>query len=690
MNRVGGLFAVAGLVLALVGCVGETFDDRSADYASRPFAVDDRRTDPWIAASYAGVSPAPSFPRDAQWLNVETPPTLESLRGKIVLVDFWTYGCINCIHNLPAIAELAQRYADVLVVIGVHSAKFPNEGDTGSLQATLRRLSIDYPVVNDHDRAMMEEWGARAWPTLFLIDPAGNIAGKETGEGFEHKFERAIASLIREFDERGELDRSPLPSFAETAASRGAGNRTILSFPEAVLIRDDVLYVADTGHHRILEISRVTGRIKRVFGSGSRGFGNGSASEASFDSPRGMAISDSGRTLYVADTGNHAVRAVDLQSGSVRRIAGTGNRGYHYPPPPGPLPAVTLRSPWDLVIEKQRLYVAMAGSHQLWWIDLHAGDAGYLAGSGAEGAHNGRAFAARLAQPSGVALGGDGTLYFADTESSSIRRYRAAGSIPQEGGKVETVAGPTGSLFAYGLVDGSEARFQHPKDIDVAEGTVYVADTYNHAIRALDVETGIVELIAGGESGWVDGPTPQFNRPSSIDVSRGVAYIADTNNHAIRRLDLDTRVASTLILSTTLPDSVAVPRDVYRRAMVTLPDGQNSVSVMVSLPPGYKLQPASPSRISVTVDNGPSAVFELEHDTIQIPVTLSPNSGEVVVDLWVAYCESEHQQRCYFDQVRYELPVDVVSDRVSSRADMKGQAGGRARGLQVIHRVRRN
>lgn len=646
-----------GALLLSFGCAGAR---DGVSYADRPFAVDDRHADPWIASSFAGVTPAQEFPADARWANVDPGPTIESLRGKIVIVDFWTYGCINCIHNLPVLKELSSRYADEVVVIGVHSAKFPQEGNRDALRSVLRRFGITYPVLNDRDRRVMEQWGARAWPTLFLIDPAGNVAGKETGEGFERKFERAILSLIREFDERGELDRSPRPSLT---AELPDGNQ-LLAFPQSVLATKASLFVADTGHHRILEVDRVTGAVLRAFGSGKEGFVDGPAEDAAFSSPRGPALSD-GR-LYVADTGNHAVRAIELATGAVGTVAGTGSRGYHYPPRPGPLPGVSLRSPWDIAVDGSILYVAMAGSHQLWWIDLDAASAGYLAGSGVEGVKNGPAPTAHLAQPSGLALATDGPLYFADSESSSVRAFSGAPDTP---GEVWSVAGATDGLFTYGLVDGrgSSALFQHPTSLDVAGRMLYVADTYNHALRVVDRETFEVRTFAGGEPGWSDGEAAMFNEPSGIDVEGNVAYVADTNNHAIRRVDLDTGVVSTLLLTTEEPDPIAVPRDQHRLGGVSVSRGVIRVLVRVALPEGHKLQPATASRISVSVGDRPARTAEATSFPATVSLEAPARNADLSVDMWIAYCESEREERCFFDQVRYVVPLEVDGTSTAGR-----------------------
>ena len=353
--------------------------------------------------SIAGTQPAPEFPTGLDWLNTDRPLSLERLRGKVVMLDFWTYGCINCIHIIPDLERLEHEFADELVVIGVHSAKFSNEGNTENIRQVVLRYDLEHPVVNDRDFIVWRIWGATAWPTVVLIDPAGNVVGGHSGEGIYGLFQPAVASLVEEFDERGELDRTPL----DVKLEKEGLPESVLSFPGKVEVdaAGETLFVADTNHHRVVVADARSGEVLDVIGSGARGFAEGGFAAAAFDQPQGLALTPDGSTLYVADLGNHAIRAIDLTDRSVSTLAGTGQMANRYPPLAGVAPDVSLNSPWDLVLDRDRLFIAMAGSHQIWDIDLLSGVVAPLVGSGAEGVTDTRVADAELAQPSGLALG---------------------------------------------------------------------------------------------------------------------------------------------------------------------------------------------------------------------------------------------------------------------------------------------
>jgi len=670
------LTVTTAAILALMAACA-TGSDAINGTAQSPLRGDDRHADPWLAQSYAGSSPAKALPTDLEWLNVEYPLTLDQLRGKIVLIDFWTYGCINCIHNIPELIELQETYADTLVVIGVHSAKFENEGRSENLRRIISRYEIPYPVINDRNRDMMDSWNVRAWPTLFLIDPAGNVAGRETGEGFYQKFNRAILGLIQEFDEAGRLDRGPV----DFTLDRGGLPQTVLSFPSKVLgdLDKERLFVADTNNHRILEVSSESGAVRRVIGAGSAGFSSGRFSDAQFNKPRGMALSGDGRTLYVADTANHAIRTVDLENEEVETLAGTGIKPYNYPPRPGPLPTKGLRSPWDLALHNGTLYVAMAGSHQIWQIDLEQGVANYAAGTGREAVIDGPAFAARLAQPSGLAVLGE-HLYFADSESSFLRRLSLPDAEPSAEplgetrggpfeGVVETVAGSGRGLFDYGDTDGvgEEVQLQHPLGVAAGNGVIYVADTYNHKIKRFDPETRRVQTVFGGASGWADSDSgasgAQFFEPGGIHLDGETLLVADTNNHAIRRIDLATGTVDTLVVH-------SIPRSPEEVASVQLPPvrlapGAATIEVALRLPDGFKVNETAPS--GVTLHELPS-ILEAERREVSAPgqefpvsfaVTAREGTGSATLRLALVYCREGNEGLCFFETVDLVAPVEV-------------------------------
>jgi thiol-disulfide isomerase/thioredoxin len=490
---------------------------------------------------------APELAGAVEWFNVPAPLSLKALRGKVVLLDFWTYGCINCMHILPDLRRLEEKYRAELVVVGVHSAKFTNERKSENIRHILVRYDIDHPVANDANFTIWKAYGARAWPTQVLIDPEGYVVATASGEGKGEAFDRAIAAVIQVFDEQGRIDRTPIPTSLERARLR----TQLLAFPGKILADESSgrLFIADSNHHRVL-VAGLDGVIRDVIGDGGAGRDDGAFDEARFYRPQGLALD--GDRLYVADTENHLIRAASLSARQVTTIAGNGNQAG-WGEAGGLALETPMSSPWDLQCFGSLLIVAMAGSHQIWMIDLVRALAIPYAGSGREARVDGSVDQAAFAQPSGLALD-DNRLFVADSESNIIRAIQ----LPPAN-EVRTVAG--GDLFEFGDRDGrgDAARFQHPLGIAAARGLLFVADTYNHKIRTVDPATGDVRTFAGiGESGHTDGPraAASFYEPGGVSATRDGLYVADTNNHAVRYLPFDTDSVTTLEL-TRLPSGPA-------------------------------------------------------------------------------------------------------------------------------------
>jgi thiol-disulfide isomerase/thioredoxin len=615
------------------------------------------------------TTPAPEFPEGLDWLNVQQPLELAALRGKVVLLDFWTYGCINCIHIIPDLKRLEAEFPNELVVIGVHSAKFSNEGNTENIREVVQRYDLRHPVVNDAGFAVWNAWGARAWPTVALVDPAGNAVGVHAGEGVYGVVQPVIARLVEEFGASGQLDPTPLPLLLEQDRTPD----TLLSYPGKVYAdpASDRLFIADTGHHRIIAATD-DGTVTAVFGSGGEGFDDGVGRAATFSSPQGV-VAD-GNRLYVADTGNHAVRTIDLPTGTVTTLAGTGVQGW--PPVGGPLEEIALNSPWALELDDEVLYVANAGTHQIWTFDLAAGTAAPSVGSAREGTANGPLLQAELAQPSGLAIGAAGILYFADSESSSIR----SATVSESGGSTALVAGGQENLFDFGDRDGvgAEARFQHPLGVAMHEGRLLVADTYNSKIKEIDPATGTTSTLYGAEHGWRDGPDPLFYEPGGLSVDGDVLWVADTNNHAVRRVDLSTGVATTLALVGL--DTFAGPSgsNDFDGTVVTLGTvaagaGVAELIVDVRLPEGYKVNEDASSSL-LLVDGGGVAAFPAGDRVdltgaafpVVIPIELRTGTGTLTADLALVWCRKDAEGLCLFEQSRFEVPVDVSASGPSA------------------------
>jgi thiol-disulfide isomerase/thioredoxin len=626
-----------------------------------------------MAVQTRGRVRAPELAGGRGWLNTDKPLSLSALRGKVVLLDFWTYGCVNCIHVIPDLKKLEAKYAKELVVIGVHSAKFENEKETENIRRIVLRYEIEHPVVNDADFAIWGAYAVKAWPTLVLIDPAGYVVGQVSGEGNYEELDRAIGETVAAARKRGELNEQPLKLALERAKTADLP----LAFPGKVLADEQTgrLFVADSNHNRVV-VARLDGTVLEVVGTGARGATDGAFEVATFHRPQGLAL-ERGREgkddlLYVADTENHLIRRVDLRARTVSTVAGTGRQAQTYlSGEDGDAPARTtpLNSPWDLLVVGRRLYIAMAGPHQIWRLHLNTDRISVFAGSGREARADGPRQQAAFAQPSGLATDGR-TLYVADSESNVVRAVdlstpRAAGgeepvaetdaednpvevrprgevsppgedetkpggavtsSAPSAPEQVRTLAG--GDLFEFGDEDGAgdSVRLQHPLGVAYVEGRgVFVADTYNHKIKLLDADTRSVRTFAGtGHPGQSDGEKPSFYEPGGLSYAAGKLYIADTNNHAVRVVDARTGAASTLALKGLRPptsstvavaDDAATGAEEIKLTRQRLLTGAPSALVLdVMLPAGYHLNEAAPQRVRVSVEGG-SRLLALEGAT---------------------------------------------------------------------------
>lgn len=489
---------------------------------------------------YAGKEPAPEFPTDLDWINVDEPLTLESLKGKIVLLDFWSYGCLTCIETFKDIDRLQEEFPEELVVITVHAGKFTNERETPNIVAAVERNRISYPVINDSEYTVWSSWGIEEWPSLILIDPAGNIVGGQTGTNFYDVAQPVVAGLAAQFAES--IDRTPL-SPAPEAPPRPAAS---LAFPGSVAVSASDLFIADSGNNRVLRVDKTTGEVLAAYGTGVAGLVNGSGSEVQFDSPQGLVVSDDGSTLYVADTNNHVIRAINLADGEVSTVAGTGEIGTT--PAIALLDEVRMSYPWGLALREGVLYVAMAGMDQIWIVDQTQNIALPAVGSSQQGNINGPLSQAQLAQPSGLAFSPDGLLYFADAQSSAIRWA----DTENDAGRTGTVAGPPNDLQDYGDIDGvgGEAHLQHPTAIvwDPVNSRLIIADSYNSKLKTVDVETFLTTTWIGDGEGFTDGAAATFWEPGGLAIDGGTLYVADTNNHAIRIIDIETGETSTFVL----------------------------------------------------------------------------------------------------------------------------------------------
>jgi DNA-binding beta-propeller fold protein YncE len=476
---------------------------------------------------------APELGKNLEWLNTDKPLSIAGLRGKIVLLDFWTYGCINCIHAIPDLKKLEAKYASQLVVIGVHSGRYLNERNTENIRRIIFRYELEHPIVNDADFKIWKAYGVDAYPTQMLIDPEGNVILKTTGEKQLSLQDETIGATVEKFRLAGKLDEKPL----KFALEKDKFAASPLLFPGKILAdeKSDRLFIADTNHNRIV-VTKLDGTLLEIIGSGNASRADGSFASAGCNRPQGLALD--GNFLYVADTENQLIRRVDLENKKVETVAGTGEQGRQERG--GTALETMLNSPWDLMIVGREIFVAMAGNHQIWRLDLEKNTIAPFAGSGIEGRKDGSLETATFAQPSGLAFDGK-NLYVADPESNLIR------VIDLNERSVKTLAGGQPADFEDADADGKIVRLQHSLGLAISGKELFIADTYNHKIRSLNLSKRTIKnYIGDGKAGSADGKPARFYEPGGLSAAVGKLYVADTNNHSIRVIVLKTGQVSTL------------------------------------------------------------------------------------------------------------------------------------------------
>ncbi len=457
---------------------------------------------------------APELTHGLEWINCPS-TSLAALRGSVVVVAFWSAGSAYSQNLLEDLRHLQKKFAGALQIIAVHVPKFDAERDAQFVRKTCGRLGVTVRVAHDPAFIAWQHYGITAWPTAVVVDSTGVVREIIVGDRHRDILEKHIQALIGNAD----LDivdgkKPPLnPPEAEKP----------LAFPSGILVTDHHLYVADSGHHQVLECTR-DGRVLRRFGSGQAEFIDGPIHAASFRHPRGLAI---GRDiLFVADTGNHALRRIRLVDGDVLTLAGNGRAGQPMEGVVGAGRNVALDQPWSVAASEDRAYVALAGCNQIWAYDHAQRTLQHVAGSGALALVDGDGRASAFAQPSGLALV-HALLYVTDSAASALR------SLQSYSGKTQTLLGH--GLFEFGDAIGGrpEVRMQYPMAVakDPETAHLWILDSYNNSIRKLKLGGGIVEQFQ---------LSCQLNCPTAIAVSSGALWIANTNAHEILRVEIAT------------------------------------------------------------------------------------------------------------------------------------------------------
>ncbi|GID95202.1 NHL domain-containing thioredoxin family protein [Amorphoplanes digitatis] len=569
---------------------------------------------------------APEF-QGRNWLNTGGRELkLADVRGKIVLLDFWTFCCINCLHVLDELRPLEQEYGDALVVIGVHSPKFEHERDPQALAAAVERYGVHHPVLDDADMAMWQQYASKAWPTLAVLDPEGYLVASMAGEGHAEGLRRLLDELIATHEAKGSLHRGDGPYVPPAAAE------TTLRFPgKAIELPNGNLLVSDSARHSLVELAPDGETLIRRIGTGERGRADGPAAAASFSEPQGLCLLPAGTAGYdvvVADTVNHLLRGLRLDTGEVTTVAGTG-RQWRSAEDDGE----SLSSPWDVAWFEGQVIVAMAGIHQLWWFDPATGAAGVYAGTTVEALRDGKLPDVWMAQPSGLAAAGD-RLWIADSETSALRWIEA--------GELHTAVGQ--GLFDFGHVDGpaGDALFQHPLGVGpLPDGSVLIADTYNGAVRRLDPATGTVSTVDSG-----------LAEPSDILVTRdGAVFVVESGAHRLVRL------------APGAVTTVAGERHRTERPPSPLAPGEVVLDVVFTPAPGQKLDTTyGPSTRLVVSASPPELLLEGEGTTTELSRRLVLNpavpKGILQVVAQAATCDADVEHAaCHLTRQDWGVPV---------------------------------
>ncbi|NBE51612.1 NHL domain-containing thioredoxin family protein [Streptomyces boluensis] len=572
---------------------------------------------------------APELIGKGGWLNTgDRQYTLADLRGRIVVLDFWTFCCINCLHVLDELRELEQKHADTVVIIGVHSPKFVHEAEHQAVVDAVERYEVHHPVLDDPELATWKQYAVRAWPTLVVIDPEGYVVAQHAGEGHAHAIGKLVEELEAEHAAKGTLRRGDGPYVPPEPVA------TDLRFPgKALLLPSGNFLVSDSTRHQLVELEGDGETVVRRVGSGERGFGAGEFSE-----PQGLALLPGG-LVVVADTVNHALRTYDPETGAVETVAGTGRQWMQGEPTAGPAREVNLSSPWDVAYFDGLVWIAMAGVHQLWTYDPEAGTVRVAAGTTNEGLVDGPAGEAWFAQPSGLAATGD-RLWIADSETSALRWI----------GTDRTVHTAVGTgLFDFGHRDGAaeQALLQHPLGVTaLPDGSVAVSDTYNHALRRFDPASGEVTTLA-----------TDLREPSDAVVVGEDVVVVESARHRLTRLRL--------------PDeAVRVESVAHRtqRAAAEVAPGALQLDVVFQAPKGQKLDTRyGPSTRLLVSSTPPELLLDGEGAGTDLArgLRLNPEVEEGVlhVSAMAASCDDDPENEypaCHVHQQDWGVPVRLT------------------------------
>ena len=619
---------------------------------------------------------APDLAGATAWLNVDRPLSIRDLRGQLVLLDFWTYCCINCMHVLPVLRDLEERHKDdPLVVIGVHSAKFDAEKDAAHILQAMQRYGVAHPVAVDSEMRIWSQYAIRSWPTVVVIRPDGTLAAVVPGEPDLQTLEAFVSDQLAEARANGTLAEKPL----RLPQPARRDERTLSHPGKVAATSHGRIVVSDSGHHRVLLLGP-DGAVQDTIGSGLRGHREGPFAEAALDDPQGLALS--GDSLYIADARAHAVFRADLRERTLQRLAGTYELGR------APLSSRTqardtpLRSPWDLALRDRELYVALAGSHQVAMIHLDEGTIEPVAGNGREALIDGPGAQAALAQPSGLSLQND-VLYVADSESSGVR------AIDLRTRRIYTLAGGPG-LFDFGDKVGKieTGMLQHPLAVAATPSSgLLVADTYNDKLKRFSPDGLRLEPFFEGAA------DSKLAQPAGLALlPTGEVLVADTNNHRIVKVSADGARAYELAVkgapaprfgvaleSAPAPEAAGSGAGWFTAILPASPDlgfapGAGTLVLEVVAPEGFEISAGAPWSAALEVSRrsdllqvapefsrGESRGGRSERIEIQVAAQHAADmDSELLVELRSVACDAVDHAACWPVKNSFRVPLRLL------------------------------
>ncbi len=459
---------------------------------------------------------APDLPDSLQWLNAATPVQATAQLGRMTLLAFFNAGSTWSLQRLHDLQALCARHPLRVRALGIHVPRFDHERDPRRVVKQLNRHGIGLPVALDAEWAAWQHYGVSMLPSVVLVDGHGRVQATFAGDADAAELDALVAAFPDGPGLDSDDDAAPL-------VRRNREPNLPLRFPVGLAVTPQYLYVADSGHHRILECNHA-GRILRQFGTGDADFVDGPLGQAGFRRPHGLCLMRG--TLYVADTGNHAVRRIDLRSGEVSTLCGNGRVGVPQPGLVADPRAVALDGPHALAAVQDQLFIALAGDNRIWSYDLGRGHLACLAGSGELALQDGQGPAAAFAQPIALAAVQQ-TLYVCDAAGSAIR------SLQLRDHTVQTLVGQ--GAWTFGAADGARAtaQLQDPQAIalDPDAPLLWIADTGNDRLRSLRLGGGEVTSYTLSQ---------RLHGPAGLAVAAGAVWIADTDAHAVLRLDPET------------------------------------------------------------------------------------------------------------------------------------------------------